>query len=293
MRSRPAAPRPRTLAGHVSRRSVAGALFLSLILGSWVAGVTLAAAPRLPLGGAAPIPVHPSYRAACPPAAPGFVACMALVRTDIAPLSRASVSPDSPPPGYSPSQLRAAYGLPDPTSGNGTGMTVAIVDASDLPSAASDLAAYRSQFGLSPCTTGNGCFSKVDENGGTSYPAPDPGWSEEIALDIEMVSAICPNCHILLVEASSTSVEDLGIGVNTAVSRGAVAISNSYGGPEFGGETFYDSTYYDHPGVAITASSGDAGFGVQFPASSPHIVSVGGTSLTTAVSPRGWAETAW
>ena len=293
MRSRPAALRPRALAGRVSWRSVIGSVVLTLVLGSWVATVTLAAAPRTPLPAAAPVPAKHSYRAACPPAAPGYVACMALVRTDVAPQSLSSVSADSPPPGFSPSQLRAAYGLPDPSSGNGSGMTVAIVDASDLPTAASDLAAYRSQFGLSPCTTANGCFTKVDENGGTSYPAADPGWSEEIALDIEMVSAICPNCHILLVEASSTSVQDLGIGVNTAVSRGAVAISNSYGGPEFGGETFYDSTYYDHPGVAVTASSGDDGFGVQFPASSPHIISVGGTSLTTAVNPRGWAEVAW
>ena len=293
MRSRPAATRPRALDGRFSWRSVIGSLVLALILGSWVTSVTLAAAPGAALPAAAPIPAKHAYRAACPPAAPGYVACMALIRTDLAPRSLSSVSPDSPPAGFSPSQLRAAYGLPDPSSGSGSGLTVAIVDASDLPTAAADLAAYRSQFGLSPCTTANGCFTKVDENGGTNYPAADPGWSEEIALDIEMVSAICPNCHILLVEASSTSVQDLGIGVNTAVSRGAAAISNSYGGPEFGGETFYESTYFDHPGVAITASSGDAGYGVQFPASSPHIVSVGGTSLSTAVNPRGWTEAAW
>src|SRR6202142_3840346 len=185
MRSRPAASRPRTLDGRVFWRSVVGALILSLVLGSGVASVTLAAAPRAPFPAAAPIAARPTYRAACPPAAPGFVACMALVRTDLAPLAKSSVSPDAPPPGYAPSQLRAAYGLPDPSSGSGTGMTVAIVDASDLPTAASDLAAYRSQFGLSPCTTANGCFTKVDEHGGTSYPAVDSGWSEEIALDIE------------------------------------------------------------------------------------------------------------
>jgi hypothetical protein len=259
-----------------------------------VAGIALAASPNAASPAAAPAAAaKPDYRAACPPAAPGYAACLALIRTDVAPLARSNVSADAPPPGYSPAQLRSAYNLPDPSSGNGTGLTVAVVDASDLPTAAADLAAYRSQFGLGACTTANGCFTKVDEHGGTNYPAADPGWAEEIALDIEMVSAICPNCHILLVEADSTSVEDLGIGVNTAVSRGAVAVSNSYGGPEFGGETFYDSTYFNHPGVAITASSGDSGFGVQFPASSGHVVSVGGTSLTTAVSPRGWAETAW
>ena len=221
------------------------------------------------------------------------MACLAEVRTDIALHPMAVVGSSFVPSGYGPSQLRAAYGLPDPSAGNGTGAIIAVVDYSDLPSAASDLAAYRSQFGLSPCTTASGCFTKINQQGGTSYPVFDSEWATEIALDIEMVSAVCPNCRILLVEATSRSAGDLGIAVNTAVSRGAIAVSNSYGGPEFTGQDFWESTYFDHPGVAVTASSGDSGYGVQFPASSPHVVSVGGTSLTTAVNPRGWAETAW
>ncbi len=220
------------------------------------------------------------------------MACLTLVPTGMTPLARSAVGPDSAPGGYGPSDLLSAYQLPDAASGAGTGMLVAIVDAFDLPTAESDLATYRSQFGLSPCTTANGCFSKVDENGGTSYPAADANWGGEIALDIEMVSAICPNCHILLVEASSALGTDLFTAVDTAVSLGAEVVSNSYGGSEFPGESSYDS-YFQHPGVAITVSSGDDGYGVQYPAASRYVTSVGGTSLARAANGRGWSETAW
>jgi subtilase family serine protease len=114
----------------------------------------------------------------------------------------------------------------------------------------------------------------------------------EESLDVDMVSAICPNCHIILVEANSTSVPDLGTAVNTAVSLGARYVSTSYGSPEFSSETSYDS-YYNHPGVAITASAGDSGYGVEYPAASRYVTAVGGTTLTTASNARGWSETAW
>src|SRR5207248_4354755 len=116
---------------------------------------------------------------------------------------------------------------------------------------------------------------------------------QEVSLDLDMVSAICPNCHILLVEASSSSFTALGTAVNTAARLGATAISNSYGGSEFSGETSVEKTYYDHPGIAITASSGDSGYGVQFPAASQYVTAVGGTSLTHASTTRGWTETTW
>ena len=178
-----------------------------------------------------PAVASPAFRALCPAAAaPGSVTCFALVRTDVAPLARAAVGPGTMPGGYSPTDLRSAYALSAASASNGTGITVGVIDFSDLPTAELDLAAYRSQYGLSACTTANGCFKKIDEHGGTSYPAPNSGWSGEIALDIEMVSAICPKCHILLVEASTTFVSDLGTAVNTAVSKGATVISNSYGG---------------------------------------------------------------
>ena len=179
-------------------------------------------------------------------------------------------------------------------------MTVAVVDAFDLPTAEADLAAYRSQYGLPACTAVSGCFRKVDQNGGTSYPATNTGWGLEIALDIEMVSAACPNCKILLVEATTPSYGNLGQAVNTAVSMGAVAVSNSYGGPEDPSETTLDA-FYNHPGVAMTVATGDCGYncntgitaGVEYPSSSQYVVAVGGTTLTKDSSTRGWTETAW
>jgi subtilase family serine protease len=201
------------------------------------------------------------------------------------------VSSNSTPQGLNPADLQSAYKLPSSTAGSG--QTVAIVDAYGDPNAESDLAVYRSQFGLSACTTANGCFRKVDQNGGTNYPRGNTGWAEETSLDLDMVSAICPNCHILLVEAKTNSLANLGASVNTAANLGANAISNSYGGSEYSSETSDEVTYYKHPGIAVTASSGDSGFGVQFPAASQYVTAVGGTSLTKSSTSRGWTETAW
>ena len=199
----------------------------------------------------------------------------------------------STPSGYSPANLRAAYGLTSAAASKGAGETVAIVDAYNDPNAESDLAAYRSYYGLSACTTANGCFKKVGQTGSTtSLPASDAGWSEEISLDVDMASAICPNCKILLVEASSASYADLGTSVNRAVTLGAKYVSNSYGGGESSAETSYDS-YYNHPGVAVTVSSGDSGYGVEYPASSRYVTAVGGTKLVTSSTTRGWTETVW
>jgi subtilase family serine protease len=177
---------------------------------------------------------------------------------------------------------------------SGGGQTVAIVDAYDDPTAESDLGTYRSWFGLPPCSSGNGCFSKVNQTGGTSYPAQNASWAQEIALDLDMVSAICPNCHILLVEGNSNSYADLGVAENWAASHSVNAISNSYGGGEWSGETGYDAPY-NHPGVAVTASSGDGGYGVEFPAASPYVTAVGGTTLNQATNTgtRDATETVW
>ncbi len=194
----------------------------------------------------------------------------------------------STPSGLFPAQLQDAYKLPSATAGSG--QTVAIVDAYDDPTAESDLAVYRSQFGLPACTTTNGCFRKVDQNGGTRYPRKNGGWAEEISLDLDMVSAICPNCNILLVEAKSATIANLGTAVNRAAAMGANAISNSYGGSDTADSS---APYYNHPGIAITASSGDNGYGVEFPASSHYVTAVGGTSLSAAGNSRGWTETAW
>jgi hypothetical protein len=201
------------------------------------------------------------------------------------------VGPHALPAGLGPAQLQSAYKI-DTTKG--AGVTVAIVDAMDDPNAESDLAVYRSTFGLPPCTTANGCFRKVDQNGGTTYPAADSGWAGEISLDLDMVSAICPSCKILLVEATSANIGDLGAAVNRAVAMGAAVVSNSYGGPEDGSSASYDSQYYSHANVGIFASSGDSGFGASYPATGHDVIAVGGTALTVASSTsRGWSETAW
>lgn len=228
----------------------------------------------------------PQFHHVCSAAPAGFASCSAIQldrqADGLTPLA-------SSPTGLNPADLQSAYNL---SASGGSGQTIAIVDAYDDPNAESDLAVYRSYFGLPACTTANSCFKKVNQNGGTSYPSPDVGWAEEISLDLDMASAICPKCKILLVEASSASFLNLGTAVNRAVTMGANTISNSYGGSESSIETIYAS-YYNHPGVVITASSGDSGYGVEVPAAYNTVVAVGGTSLSRSSNARGWSETAW
>jgi hypothetical protein len=233
----------------------------------------------------------PDYKAACTThPARGYAACLALFRTNVP--AHKGANPFVTPSGYGPAQLQTAYSLPSSTAGSGA--TVALVDAYDDPNAESDLAVYRSQYGLPACTTADGCFKKVNENGEASPlpPTEPPGddWATEESLDIDMVSAACPLCHIDLVEANSNSFDDLGTAVDAAVALGAQYVSNSYGGGDFSGESSLD-IYYNHPGVAITASAGDSGYGVSYPAASPDVVSVGGTSLNSTSS--GYTETVW
>jgi subtilase family serine protease len=224
----------------------------------------------------------------CPgPQRDGDARCHAHVVTDV----KGNPKVNAGPTGLTPADLQAAYGLP---SSGGAGLVFAIVDAYDDPNAESDLGVYRAQFGLPPCTTANGCFRKVNQQGTQgSYPKASQGWALEISLDLAMASATCPSCRILLVEARNSSLANLGAAVNTAVRLGATVVSNSYGGSEFSSESFYDSAYYDHPGVAITASSGDSGYGTEFPAASRFVTAVGGTTLVRDASARGWTETAW
>ena len=278
-------PRRSRRAGRAGRaRQFVFLLTLIVLAGSAAGGATASATSQV--SGTA------SFVRLCSNPLPGRLACFALRRTSGAVASIPDgLTPQATVGGYGPSDLASAYKLP---TSNGAGKTVAIVDAYDDPNAASDLSAYRSQFGLPACTTGNGCFRKVNQNGATSpLPSANSGWAGEIALDIEMVSATCPQCKILLVEASSPTTGNLGTAVNTAVSMGAIAVSNSYGGPESSSDPTSSTNYYRHPGVAITVSSGDNGYGVEFPASSPYVTAVGGTSLHTASNSRGWTETVW
>ena len=190
------------------------------------------------------------------------------------------------PGGLNPADIQDAYKL----TGSSSTSTVAVVDAYDDPTAEADLGVYRAQFGLAPCTTSNGCFRKVNQTGGSTLPRKDAGWAAEISLDLDMVSATCPSCKILLVEASSNSFANLGTAVNYAAGQpGVAAISNSYSGSDSA-----QTPAYNHPGIAITASTGDSGYGVGSPASFDSVVAIGGTSLNRAAgTTRGWTETAW
>ncbi|MEV7505985.1 peptidase S8 [Streptomyces sp. NPDC093018] len=201
----------------------------------------------------------------------------------------------STPTGYGPSDLQSAYGLTSAAASKGSGETIAIVDAYNDPNAEADLAKYRSYYGLSACTKASGCFKQVSQTGSTtSLPTNDAGWSEEISLDLDMASAICPNCNILLVEAKSATMANLGTAVNEAVTLGAKYVSNSYGGSESSSDSSYDTSYFKHPGVAITVSAGDEGYGAEYPAASQYVTSVGGTALSKASSTtRGWSESVW
>ena len=221
----------------------------------------------------------------CPGAEVGSARCHSWVRVDG---SGAPLATATPSGGYVPADLQSAYVL---SASGGAGQTIAIVDAYHDPNAENDLNVYRAQFGLSACTKASGCFKQVSQTGSTtSYPKSNASWSQEISLDLDMASAICPNCKILLVEGTSATFSSLSTAEDTAAKLGANAISNSYGGSEWSSETSYDS-HYNHPGIAITVSSGDSGYGVQYPAASPNVTAVGGTSLTKAGG--GWTEAAW
>jgi subtilase family serine protease len=206
-------------------------------------------------------------------------------------VSPAHTAHGATPAGYGATDLQSAYKLPIT---RGAGQTIAIVDATDDPTAESDLAVYRTQYGLPPCNSANGCFAKLNQKGQPGpYPHPDPGWGIEISLDLDMVSAACPLCHIVLIEARTPFVQDLATAENTAATLGVAAISNSYGLQEFNGMQRF-ARAYDHPGTTILVASGDFGFGpTNFPAVLSTVTAVGGTTLTPNTNPRGWAETAW
>ena len=228
----------------------------------------------------------------CTQAPDGFAACGAQVVTDS---SGVPLAGGLPPSGaYGPAQFHTAYNLPAGIASPGA-KTIAIVDAYDDPNIAADLAYYDSVYGLPDLNSygsGTPWFRKVNQTGGTSYPARNTGWGLEIALDVETAHEICQNCNILLVEASSNSYANLGAAENEAVALGANVVSNSYGGSDSSSDTSYDS-YYNHPGVVITASTGDSGYGVEYPASSPYVVAVGGTTLNLNSDNTYASEAAW
>jgi hypothetical protein len=222
------------------------------------------------------------------PLRPGAPVCYALVRTDLHAVHADALRPDATPSGYGPSDLQRAYNLSSAAASNGGSATVAVTELADDPNLESDLATYRAQYGLPACTTANGCFRKVNQSGQQgNYPPGDTGWGTEASLDVDMVSAICPKCHIVVVEAG-----DLSAAQNTAVSLGAHFISNSWGTGDGSGDAGADADF-NHAGVVDVASSGDGGYGVSFPATSQYVVAAGGTTLRQDSSARGWSETVW
>jgi hypothetical protein len=249
------------------------------------------AATAAPTGAGTPHHV----RDVCGAARPGQVRCLAEVRTDVhggrgvrGPAARADAT--SLPSGYGPADLRSAYGLP---VDGGVGQTVAIVDAGDDAAAEADLAVYRATYGLPACTTANGCLRTVNQRGDASPLPPDQGWATEISLDLDLVSAACRSCHLLLVEADDAGLASMAAAVDTAAALGATEISNRYGATENATTASY-AAHYRHPGVAVVAASGDAGYGApNMPAVFAGVVAVGGTSLTRAGNARGFTEAAW
>jgi hypothetical protein len=275
-----------------------------------IAGAALAATPAAILA-ASPAAASVATPAASPASAanwvfscgksfqPGKKNCLVIKNTAAHP-SAQTVRPDAIPSGngYGPSQLQSAYGLTAESAAGGSGTTVAIVDAYNDPTAASDLAAYRSAAGLPALTSGQ--FTQYNQNGQTSpLPTAAPAfddWTLEESLDADMVSAICPLCKIDLVEANSDSGTGLYVAEQTAATTlGAKYISNSWGGGETSADTTYDTKYFGVSGVVYTASAGDSAYsgGVIYPAASPHVVSIGGTTLNSSSSSRGWTESVW
>ena len=200
-----------------------------------------------------------------------------------------------PTSAYTPALMQSAYGFNQISFGNGTikgdgtGQTIAIVDAYDSPTISSDLAKFDAAYGLPAPPS----FTKLDQNGGTTYPWANANWGLEIALDVEWAHAMAPGANLVLVEANSASTSDLMQAVKTAAGHASV-VSMSWGGPEFAGETQYDALF-GTPGVTFVTASGDSGgiFGASFPSSSPNVVSVGGTTLNTNASGAWTSETAW
>ena len=187
------------------------------------------------------------------------------------------------PSGYSPAKMRHAYGF-DQIIGNGAGQTIGIVDAYGSSSIQNDLNHFCATYGLAT-TTVNVYYPQ-------GVPGHHNGWALETSLDVEWAHAIAPGARIVLVVAKSAFLSDLLNAVDYAVAVGAKQVSMSWGGNEFSSEAYYDY-HFNKPGVTFLASSGDSGAGVLWPASSPYVVGVGGTSLSLDAYGNVISETAW
>jgi subtilase family serine protease len=228
--------------------------------------------------------------ALCAPASILLMAQDASTSVVVSPSIRMSGNAQAGLVGLIPGQIRHAYGF-DAIANQGAGQTIALIEAFGDPRIESDLATFNQAFNLPPCTTGNGCFQQFSLNGkqlGTGQI-----WSLETALDVEWAHAIAPQANIMLVQAPSDTLSDMLQAVDFAVSHGATVVSMSWGGLEFAGENVLDN-HFMAGNVSFVASAGDFGTGVLYPAVSPYVLSVGGTTLTILDSQGTYAgEVAW
>lgn len=243
----------------------------------------------IPIGGRA-IPINfttvPQLLNICGLPVVGNVSCGAIRRLDVLP--QLTLLP-SLIAGYQPSDLASAYKVPQGASGG----TIGIVIAYGNPNAESDLATYRSTFGLPACGTGNGCLRFINgADGSSALPPGNETWAQEMSIDLDMASAICPNCKLLVSEAPSADIEVLTTAMQTAIQHGATVVSNSYTTPETAAVAA-DNSKWNHPGIPIVAGAGDSGYHVGWPASSSYVTAVGGTTLLPILNDWAWLESAW
>jgi hypothetical protein len=246
--------------------------------------------------GFGPTPTPSAPHEVCPVAPAGHARCFAEIGTPsrggfgVRGKAAHTAAASALPIGYGPADLRSAYHL---TTTGGADQTVALINAGDDATAEADLAVYRQTYGLPPCTTANGCFRKLNQEGQSAPLPADQGWGDEISLDLDMVSSACPNCHILLAEGDDSGFDNLGAALHAAVAAGATVTSNSYGADEQGAMLPFESLYL-RSGVPTVAATGDRGYRPpSFPAVLPTVIAAGGTSLTRADNARGWTESAW
>jgi subtilase family serine protease len=280
-----------------------------------IPGVAFADGPAPPRQ---PTPKPPTTRVdyatvarVCPEATRNHETCQALRLVPASPSTAgaeayrpaAGALTSGPAGGLSPALLQTAYGY---SQTGGTGQTVALVDAYNDPNIAADLATFDSEYGLAACTKANGCLKVVSQTGSTTaLPTDDTtGWSVEESLDVEAAHSVCPNCHVLLVEANDSGTDNLAAAVKEAAALGATEISNSYSGSEADGSpSSADLADYVHPGIPITASAGDDGYydfdlfgdtsAPGFPASYSTVIAVGGTTLKLSQTGTRLSEEVW
>lgn len=236
------------------------------------------------------------------PLDPARASCFATYRTD-----STLTSLSGPIDGLTPVDLSILYAYPSPgeQDGRGNTQTVAIAVAYDYAAAEADLAVYRARYGLPPCTLANGCLRKVGAGATAAHSAvgtpssvsANPtspggiGWAAETDIDLDVVSAVCPNCRIVLAEAATDSIADLSAAVGAGIAANATIVNASFGAPEQSDDLQYASIYKNTGHAKVVAAAGDWGYGVYYPASDSSVIAVGGTSLAI----DGWSvtETAW